>query len=99
MSFCTLTEVLQTVEGQHDYLKLANDFIEFSQLDDAMSILEQGLDDHPERKDLQAALLELYKSTDRRERFNNRYEMIKTLSVLLIDDWQILADFFDGKTL
>jgi len=92
-------EVSNTVQGQHDYLKLADDFIEYSQLDEAMSILEQGLDEYPEREELQVVLLELYKSTDSRERFNQRYEMIKTANVPFVKEWQILAHFFDGKSL
>lgn len=94
-----LMEVSQRGQELRDYLALADDFIEFSQLDEAMSILELGLDEQPERQDLQAALLELYKSTESRERFNQKYEEIKAMSAPLIDDWQRLADFFDGKPL
>ncbi|MGY6277120.1 tetratricopeptide repeat protein [Methylomonas sp. MgM2] len=92
-----LIEISQGSEEQHDYLALANDFIEFSQLEEAMSVLEQGLDRYPERQDLQAALLELYKSTDSRDRFRKAYKAIKAESAPLIDDWRRLADFFDGK--
>lgn len=99
MGTSRLMEVSQKGQELRDYLALADDFIEFSQLDEAMSTLELGLDEHPERQDLQTALLELYKSTNSRERFNEKYEEIKTMSVPLIDDWQMLADFFDGKTL
>jgi len=94
-----LVEILHKEQEQHDYLALANDFIEFSQLEEAMSVLEQGLNDYPERQDMQAALLELYKSTDSRERFNQMYESIKAVNVSLSDDWKMLADFFDGKTI
>ncbi|MDD2759158.1 MAG: hypothetical protein PHH11_02570 [Methylomonas sp.] len=94
-----LVEIAKTDKPQHDYLLLANDFIEFSQLEEAMSMLELGLEHFPERQDLQSALLELYKSTNSRERFNEKYEAIKAAGVTLIDEWRALADFFDGKTL
>ena len=97
MGTSRLMEVSQKGQEQRDYLALADDFIEFSQLDEAMSMLELGLDKQPERQDLQAALLKLYQSTDSRERFNNKYQEIKTKGLPLIDNWQILADFFDGK--
>lgn len=92
-----LVEVVQKSDEPHDYLKLANDFIEFSQLDEAMTTLEQGLGAQPDRQDWQLALLELYKSTDSRERFENMYGKIELISNRLIEDWQKLADFFDGK--
>ena len=95
-----VVEISRNNRQEHrDYLTLADDFIEFSQLEEAMSILEVGLDRQPERQDLQVALLELYRSTNSRERFNNSYEAIKAVSVPLADEWQLLADFFDGNTI
>ncbi len=93
-----LVEVVQKEMEQHDYMKLADDFIEYSQLDEAMSILELGLENFPERQDLQAALVELYRSTNSRERFNNIYKHFKASGIAIIDDWHALDDFFDGKT-
>lgn len=97
IGFSDLVEVVHKSDDQHDYLKLANDFIEFSQLDEAMSTLEQGLAAQPDRQDLQLALLELYKSTDNRERFEDMYARIQLISDRLIEDWQKLAAFFDRK--
>ena len=94
-----LVEIGQKGQTQYDYLKLADDFVEFSQLEEAMSILEQGLNKHPERSDLQEALLDLYRSTNSHERFNNQYQAIKAAGAPLIAGWQALADFFDGKTI
>jgi len=92
-----VVEISHTSNQQHDYLKLANDFIEFSQLEEAMTTLEHGLEEQPERQDLQLALLELHKSTDCRERFENMHKQMNTVGTALIEEWQMLTDFFDGK--
>lgn len=94
-----LVQVQQQNQPQYDCLALANDFIEYSQLDEAMVILERGLEEQPGRQDLQSALLELYRSTHSNERFKMRYETLKAAGVPLIEDWRELADFFDGKAI
>lgn len=91
-------EVKQKVHEQQDYLTLANDFIEFSQLEEAMMILETGLAKQPARQDLQTAVLQLYKATHNHDRFQNQYEMLSGSGVSLVEDWQLVADFFSGKT-
>ena len=87
----------QLMQAEHDYLALAEDFIEYSQIEEAMSVLESGLSLHPERQDLQAALLEIYRSAQHRQRFTMQYDMIKSTGAPLIDTWQVLADSFSGK--
>lgn len=93
-----LLKVGQQVQVQHDYLGLAADFIEYSQLEEAMTILEQGLEQTPDRQDFQALLLELYKSTQSSDRFKNYYARIRESGESLIDEWQQLAVFFNGKS-
>lgn len=83
-----LLEPLQTAQAQHDYLALAHDFIEFSQLDEAMAVLESGLASHPERQDLQLALLELYRSTASHDRALKQYQSLRASGAPLIDEWQ-----------
>jgi hypothetical protein len=92
-----LLDVKQKVQEQQDYLTLANDFIEFSQLEEAMMILETGLAKQPARQDLQTAVLQLYKATHNQDRFQNQYEMLSGTGVSLVEDWQLVADFFSGK--
>ena len=86
------------VQIQHDFLALANDFIEYSQLDQAMDVLETGVSQLPERQDLQQALLQLYKSTDSRMRFQAFRQNFLAADTLLINDWQTLAGFFAGQS-
>jgi len=88
----------QIEQKQHDYLKLAEDFIQYSQIDEAMTILELGLAEYPERQDLQIALLEIYKSTKNSERFRTQFETIKVCGVPLNNQWALLDDFFEGQS-
>jgi hypothetical protein len=84
-------------ETQHDYLALANDFIEYSQLEQAMDALETGIDLYPDRADLQLALLELYKSTQSRERFHGQRQRYSDAGIALVNEWLVLAHFFEGQ--
>lgn len=92
-----LLEVTRQAQAQRDVLELAHDFIEYSQLDEAMTTLEQGLEQAPNRRDLQALLLELYKSTDNSGRFQRCYDKIGKSGEPLMNEWQQLAVFFNGK--
>ncbi|MGR8930595.1 MAG: type IV pilus assembly protein FimV [Gammaproteobacteria bacterium] len=94
-----LIEMAQKANDQHDILTLANDYIEYSQLEEAMTLLEDGLELNPEREDLQLVLLELYRSTQNAERFKLHYGAIRAAGAPLVEGWQSLADFFSGKTL
>lgn len=82
---------------EHDFLKLADDYIEYSQLNEAMEILEQGLRIEPERIDAQSMLLQLYKSTDSQDRFSTQYQLLLDGNAPLIEGWLALKQFFDGK--
>lgn len=93
-----LLVMTQIEQEQHDYLALAEDFIEYSQIEEAMKILELGLTSNPARQDLQALLLEIYQMTHNSERFKTQYQSIRVAGVPLIDAWQLLADSFEAKT-
>lgn len=83
---------------EYDVLKLANDFIEYSQLDQAMEVLETGLRDHPDRVDLQDALLELYLSTGSRERLLNFYNANTAAGMPFNHEWRQAADSSAGRS-
>ncbi|ANE55744.1 FimV family protein [Methylomonas sp. DH-1] len=84
-------------ETSHDPLALANDFIEYSQLDQAIDVLENAVGLQPQRADLQLALLELYRSTASHERFRNAWRTFSDLAVPLVGEWQSVADYFDRQ--
>lgn len=82
---------------EHDFMTLAHDFIEYSQLDQAMEIIEHGLQEEPEHMEAQAMLLQLYRSTDSRDRFAKRYQLLLGCNAPLIEGWAVLGQFFDEK--
>ena len=80
-----------------DALVLANDFIEYSQLDQAMDVLEMAVHADPERQDIQQALLQLYKSTGDRARFQVFHDQLTRSGATLSADWQAIANDFAGR--
>lgn len=93
-----LLKVGKPVKEQQDALILAKDFIEYSQLDQAMSTLEQAMELEPDREDIQLLLLELYQSTRSLERFTNQYHGLMQRGASTITAWQALADAFNEKS-
>lgn len=97
----TLLERIEDVtceQSQIDYLVLANDHIEYSQLEEAMNILETGLKMAPGRQDLQIALLELYRSMQNRHRFQQQYQELLEAGATLSPEWHALESFFTEST-
>jgi hypothetical protein len=85
-----------TLETSHDVLTLAHDFIQYSQLDQAMEILEQAALD-TEREDIQQLLLELYRSTKSLSRFSRMYQQLQRRNQPLLADWPALQQFFSNN--
>ncbi len=92
MNFIEL--INQPEQSAHDPLQLANDCIEFSQLDQAMTVLEAALEVNPERQDLQTLLAELYQRTDNRERYLNFNQMLTRRHIKPGAAWRALANIF-----
>lgn len=83
--------------SEHDYLQLAHDYIEYSQLDSAMELLEEGVVKLPDRADLQDQLLELYQLTDNETRFRAMYASALKNNCHLISAWERLEQYFNGR--
>ncbi len=79
-----------------DVLTLAQDFIEYSQLEQAMEVLEQALF-KSDREDIQSLLLELYRSTQNGSRFAKIYRQAQARQKSLIPDWLTVQQFFSDK--
>ncbi len=79
-----------------DALSLAQDFIEYSQLDQAMDVLEQAFFDS-DREDIQQLLLELYRSTKSISRFSNIYQQAREQQKPLTPGWTALQQFFSDE--
>jgi len=86
----------------HNPLKLAQDAVEYCQLDEAMLILESALIDHPQWIELHESLLELYKSTHDQARFESAFARLRNMESFIADSsiqkgWNQLKDFFEQK--
>lgn len=89
--------------NEHDPLALAQDAIEYSQLEEAMLILERALEEQPQRLELHKFLLELYKSTQSQTRFEAVFVRMQSLGVFMNDidsrkAWDRLKDDFEKKS-
>lgn len=91
-----LVEKNDNEREDYDYLKLAHDYIEYSQLDSAIELLEEGMEKFPSREDLQAQLLELYRVTDNETRFRTMYASALNNNNL-ISGWEQLDHYFNGR--
>ena len=85
-----LVEKRQLTEAGRDYLGLALDFIEYSELESAMEILEKGVMEAPSRMDIQEQLLELYRTTGNADRFSNTYASLLKYKRKLVSGWKIM---------
>ncbi len=94
-----LVRISQSTQSTHDPLTLANDFIEFSQLDEAMEVLEAGLRQESGRQDLQNTLLELYQCTHSTERMQHFYQFLQTSGAALSAKWPLPAKPADPSLL
>ncbi len=81
-------------EKSHDPLALAREYVEFSQLDDAVRVLEEVVLAQPERTELHKELLSLYWSTGNSSGFNRLYKILSDKNIALSPEWKQLDDFF-----
>lgn len=80
----------------HDPLTIARDYIEYSQLDEAIEILESAILDTPKRLELQDELLGLYKVTKNEEAFRTMHGALQLKGIELPKGWQELSEHFTG---
>jgi hypothetical protein len=92
-----LAKVIEdTNQIQVDALSLARDFIEYSQLSEAQTVLESAILAEPDRLELQAELLELYQSTRNAIGFNQMLKQLTDADMDVPDAWQQLSIYFKG---
>ncbi len=81
----------------YDPLELARDHIEYSQLDHAKQVLEQAVNNDPNRVVLQEELLELYWSTRDHEGFMKMFNQMQQVGFCMIEGWVSLYHLFKGR--
>jgi hypothetical protein len=62
-----------------------------------MAILESGVHQLPDRKDIQELLLEIYQSTQSRERFLAMYLTLNGLNTNQVAGWDLVKKHFDAQ--
>lgn len=88
--------------SERNSLRLAQDAVEYSQLDEAMQILENSLDEQDQQDGIHQLLLELYRSTANHARFSLTLSSLNDLDWFaenssLKNRWQLLQDYFEQK--
>lgn len=80
----------------HDPLSLAKSYIEVSQLDDAIEILEQAIQESPNRMELHDELMPLYRQTRNSIRFKKFFQELKRHNITLPPSWNELHEYFEN---
>jgi len=91
-----LFKTSEKVSEEYDPLMLARDYIEYSQLDEALETLEAAVLNFPERHDLQIELLELLRLTKNTQVYSKISDVFLERQLELTAEWQQLADYFAG---
>ncbi len=80
-------------DKKYDPLTVARDYIEVSQLDEAVQVLEQAFLEQPERAELHTELLSLYRSTGDGPKFSRMYAELLGKQIILPPGWEQLKAF------
>lgn len=89
--------VEQQDEDDYDPLAIARDHIEYSQLDEAINVLETAVLAQPTRLDFQEELLALYRSTRDASSFNVMFTRLIESGITLNSEWHTLNNYFKGQ--
>ena len=80
---------------KHDPLQIARDYIEYSQLEDAVKVLESAILEMPQRSELHADLIELYQSTNNQDGFNKMQLALANINHPMQMQWDALNSYFN----
>ena len=80
---------------EYDPLQVARDYIEYSQLEEAVKVLEQAIIDDPQRTELHADLIELYQSTADYNAFNKMQLALEKVNHPMQAQWDALNSYFN----
>jgi len=92
-SLPVITETDIVVE-EYDVLALARDYIEYSQLEQAMNVLQDGIIEMPQRTELQHELLELYTITKSYLAYKKMTNQLMEYQIDITAEWQDSAKYF-----
>lgn len=92
-----MIQQIEKEELENDPLIIALDHIEYCQLDEAKTVLEDAILVNPDREDLRLELCDLYKSTRDASRFHQMLARLTRQGVNVTDDWNQLNNYFKGQ--
>ncbi len=79
----------------HDPLQVARDFVEYSQLGEAVKVLESAIIETPQRSELHVDLIELYQSTGDHAGFNKMQLALANINHPMQLQWDALSSYFN----
>lgn len=94
-----IVERIETDEPEsiRDPLQLALECVEYSQLEEACAILEQAIEEEPQRVELHEELLDIYKSTRDEEAFMAFFDRLNEVGNPHSEAWEKVAELFSGS--
>ena len=81
-------------EATRDALVEAREYLEYSQLDEARTVLERAILREPRRAELYLDLLAIYRSTRDRGNFSRMSRELERMEAPLPEAWRELAEYF-----
>lgn len=89
-----VTKQLAPSQSYGDPLDEARDYIEYGQIDEAITVLESAIVKAPDRTEIHLDLLEIYKRTNACKPFQEMWHRLDSSNNPVTDAWQELAVFF-----
>jgi len=86
----------QSTVVAYDPLRLAQDYIEYSQLDEALETLVSAFLKTPERQDIEVELLGLLKLTNNESEFERMTSILLEKDIDLSPEWEQVSKYFSG---
>jgi len=80
---------------KHDPLQIAREYIEYSQLEEAVKVLESAILEMPQRSEIHTDLIELYQSTNDRDGFNKMQLALAKINHPMQAQWDVLNAYFN----
>lgn len=88
-----LTE-FDKLDTKHDPLVIARDYIEYSQLEQAMETLQNAILEAPERLELQVELIALYRITKSYLSYITMTNKFQERQMIMSNEWRDAAEYF-----
>jgi len=82
---------------KYDPVQIAREYIEYSQLEEAVKVLELAILEMPQRSEIHVDLIELYQSTNDRDGFNKMQLALAKINHPMQAQWDDLNAYFNQE--